>query len=662
MPALFSGARRLIARLAGSDNSDLKRQGNALLAEGKLLDAMACYQQAASVRPDDAQAYLNLGYVQLEQSKYSQAVQSLERAASLDDALADAPYLLGRAHQEQGRLSEAAAHFVKAVALNPALVHAWRDLGQVRKAQGDLMGAVQALESALRAQPDFAVAKLDLATVLLELERGHDALRWADQATAAFPELAAAEICRSRSLHALGRLDEALQSCDRALTLAPADFAALHGRAAILVDLRRFGAALESLDQALGRGGEASGAERAALLQARSITLAGLWRYDEALASAHEAAQADPSNPDNWLALASAFQALGRHTHALAVYAQAVARHPEHAQLRWDESLCQLLVGDMKQGWRGHEWRLRAPMYSAVDKTTRSAAPRWDGERPIAGMRILLHAEQGLGDAIQFARYVPAVLDRGGRVILQVAPALVGLMRALVIADDAVGRFHVVGTDELVPDHDVRCSLLSLPAVFRTDVDSVPASVPYFSAAADLCAAWRRRLQAMGGADRPRVGLVWSGNPRHHNDHNRSLSLARLLEALPADMHFLGLQPDMKASDRRTLQVAGRLHDVGESLRDFTDTAALIASLDLVISVDTSVAHQAGALGRPLWLLLPHSPDWRWMLRRADTLWYPSCRLFRQDTPGHWEGALSSLHQAMLQWRAQRHSEAQIAD
>ena len=625
------------------------------MAEGRLEEAANSYLRAAALDTCDAVACLNLGFVRLEQQRHGEALESLERAASLDPALADAPYLMGRAHDELGQLEDAARCFEQASSINPTFAQAWRDLGRVRLALGDADRAVHALEAALRVQGDYALAKLDLATALLETGRGAEALAWAEAAITALPDEAAAEICRARALHAVGRLEEAVLSCDRALALDPGHVPTLYGRAVVLIDLRRFSEALENLDAALARPVQQRGSGLAPLLQARSVALSGQWRYQEAVESARAAVQADPSSTDHWRVLASALQGLGRHDDALEVYRQALACHPEDAQLRWDESLCRLLVGDFAEGWVRHEWRLRAPIYASVEVATQSSAPRWDGDLPISGRRLLLHAEQGLGDAIQFARYVPLVLGAGAEVVLQVPRPLVRLMERLQVQATRTGfrALKVIGTDDPVPAHDLRCSVMSLPALFQTGMADVPASIPYLTAEPELRDAWSGRLDVLfPGQKAPRVGLVWSGNPRHHNDHNRSLPLADLLTAIPPGIDLIGLQPEGRASDRAAMQGLPGL-PLGTGLSGFNDTAALIEALDLVISVDTSVAHLTGALGRPLWLLLPHNPDWRWLLGREDTPWYPTCRLFRQDTPGRWDGALQRLREALLRLQAQ---------
>lgn len=634
-------------RKAGAER--YRADGNAKLAAGELLDAERCYAQAVALDPDDAALHVNLGYVRLERGLHSLALESFSRAAAMDPSLADATYLAGRAFQELGELAQADRSFRDAVAINAEFAHAWLDLGRVRLALGDPESALQAFGEAVRAEPQLWPARVQLTTVLLDVGRGQEALRSANDLVAGAPDLAAAHVCQGRALRHCGRPDDALACFDRALALgAGAD--ALYGRSVALVELGRFAQALESLDAAAAQWAAASG-ERAALLQVRSVALSGLWRYEEALASARASVDMDSTQPESWCVLAHVLQMLGRSADALATYAQAKQRHPDDAQIRWDESLCRLLLGDFAQGWSGHEWRLRSPMYSPANAATPSTAPRWTGRESIAGKRLLLYSEQGLGDAIQFVRYVELVVRAGAQAIVQVPKSLVRLINQLSIGDRA--SLGVIGVGERAAAHDFQCSLLSLPAAFGTTLDTIPSRVPYLACDPSTSAAYRVRMgDSVAGPSRRRIGLVWGGNPRHRNDHNRSLPLARLLQALPRECEVVTLQPDVASSDLALVDRAGLAHhDLGSTVRDFADTAALIEAVDLVVTVDTSVAHLAGALGRSVWILLPHQPDWRWMLGREDSPWYPTCRLFRQTAPGQWDEALVRLQAALQDWR-----------
>jgi hypothetical protein len=286
-------------------------------------------------------------------------------------------------------------------------------------------------------------------------------------------------------------------------------------------------------------------------------------------------------------------------------------------------ALLQLLAGDFAAGWAGREaarWRIPtlAAGYPKLSK------PLWRGQEAIEGKTILLCPDEGLGDTIQFARYVPMLAERGARVILGVQDELFPLLSNLVGATQCIPRSG--GT---VPAYDLHCPITSLPWIFETRLDSIPPETSYLPPpAADRVVAWEQRL---GARPRLRVGLVWSGNPRHNNDRNRSIPFRALARILDADASFVSLQKNVRADDLPALRERSDIVDLTTELSDFAETAALVSCLDLVITVDTSVAHLSGALGRPTWILLPFAPDYRWLLHREDSPWYPTVRLFRQD-------------------------------
>ena len=334
-----------------------------------------------------------------------------------------------------------------------------------------------------------------------------------------------------------------------------------------------------------------------------------------------------------------ALQSMLRLPEALESYRRAVALRPDYALAHWNESLCRLLMGDFEGGWREYEWRREvrefAPQYHDFPR------PLWLGEQEVAGRTILLHAEQGFGDTLQFCRYASLLAARGARVILEVQPPLKSLLTRLS------GPAMVLAQGEPLPEFDLHCPLMSLPLACGTTLDTVPAAERYLTADPERVAACSARL---GNTARPRVGLVWSGNPAHGNDYARSIALVDLLGSLDgAGVTFVSLQKDVRSHDRATLAARADILHCGEELRDFDDTAAWIEAMDLVISVDTSVAHLAGALGKPVWVLLPYAPDWRWLLEREDSPWYPTARLFRQPRSGDWDGVLLAVACALTQ-------------
>lgn len=293
-----------------------------------------------------------------------------------------------------------------------------------------------------------------------------------------------------------------------------------------------------------------------------------------------------------------------------------------------------LLRGEFETGWREHEWRWKSDQTSSFKEKRAFRQPLWLGQESIAGKSILLYMEQGLGDTLQFCRYVKMVADLGARVILEVHKALATLVSDL----EGVSQLITRGTP--LPAFDYHCPLLSLPLAFKTTLATIPSSSRYLISDAAKVALWRTRLV---GNSAPLIGLVWSGNPIHGNDRNRSIPLADLIRHLPDKFQYVSLQKDVRDMDRTTLETNSNVWKFTDDLDDFTDTAALCECLDLIVSVDTSVAHLCGALGKRTWILLPFSPDWRWLLDREDSPWYSHVKLYRQKSIGAWSEVLNRV-------------------
>lgn len=345
-------------------------------------------------------------------------------------------------------------------------------------------------------------------------------------------------------------------------------------------------------------------------------------------AAYRQAVAAKPDAVETLNNLGTTLQAVGQPDAALALLDRALALAPGHADLHYNRALLLLLMSRWAEGWREHEWRWRAPGF--LSPRRHFDTPSWDGA-PLDGT-LVLHWEQGLGDTIQFLRYVPAARRRVRRLVLEVQPPLLPLLRGLPGAD------LVLPNGAALPPHAAHAPLLSLPHLLA-EAEPIP-SKPYLAAEPERMARWARRLQGEG----PLVGLVWAGNPRHSNDRNRSVPLDRLAPLLERDgLRWLSLQVGPRAADIAAAKLGGRVIDAAPALTDFAETAAALMQLDLLIAVDTAVAHLAGALGRPCWLLLPFAPDWRWGQRGEGCAWYESLRLWRQPNPGDWSSAIAGI-------------------
>ena len=380
------------------------------------------------------------------------------------------------------------------------------------------------------------------------------------------------------------------------------------------------------------------GPNYAEALYNRGNTLHELKRFEEALASYDRALAVRPDYAEALYNRGLSLHELKRFEEALASCDHALAVRPNYTEAHWNEALLRLLTGDFRRGWVKYEWRWKNE--SLAPPKRNFSQPLWLGAEALAGKTILLHSEQGFGDTIQFCRYVPLVAERGACVILEVPRPLRELMSTLT------GAEQIVSSGDPLPDFDIHCPLLSLPLAFGTRLETIPAATPYLRASSQSLMNWDTRL---GPKRHRRIGLAWSGSPMNRNDQNRSIRLSSLLSLLDIEATFVSLQKDVRSDDVTVLKDQGDLLHFGDALDNFSDTAALISTLDLVISVDTSVAHLAGALAKPVWVLLPFIPDWRWLLDRNDSPWYPTARLFRQDDARAWDAVIARVHAALYE-------------
>ncbi len=469
--------------------------------------------------------------------------------------------------------------------------------GVIYGLRGDLAGAEQMLSAAVAHDPGFAICWYNLGMVQKRLGRGGQALASLDRALAINPNLADARFHRGLILLTLRRFAEAVAACDDALAAHP-------GQSQV----------------------------EAQLLSNRGIALCELDRHQDAVASFERGLALTPGYPEAWSNRGVALTKLRRFDEALASHGRALAIDPGYAEAHYNEAHLRLLMGDFERGFPQYEWRARmkgAPVMPDFGK------PWWSGEENLAGRKIMLLGEQGFGDVIQFCRYAPLLAARGGTVILAVSAQLKSLIGSVS------GASQVLGSQDAVPDFDVCARLLSMPLAFKTRIDSIPATIPYLRPSEASLPQWRERI---GPGSRPKVGIVWAGSPHHNNDRHRSIGLRALLPALAqTGVQLFSLQKDLRDGDAELLRGCGHITHLGDELASFDDAAAIVSALDLVLSVDTALAHLVGALGKPVWILLPFIPDWRWLLDRPDSPWYPTARLFRQQRLGDWDTVIAQV-------------------
>ena len=549
---------------------------------GRAEEARALYEQVLGADPRHAEALHLLGYLWFQKGDAGRALDLIGRAIALQPNNPGYRYNRGLILQQAGHLADAAEDFRQVAALQPADGGAWESLGETLLTLGRAEQALTAYDRAIALRPGEAALRSNQGVALRRLGRLDEALAAQDKALALDPRYAEGWSNRGNVLKDLDRLDDALESYDRALQFAPRMVEAAVNRANVLRDLARLPEALADYDRAIA-------------LQ--------------------------PAYPEAHHHRAILSMDLQRPAEAVAGFDRAIALRPEgYPEAEIARAMALLLGGDFARGWPAYERRALAPPVRGTP---------WLGGEPIDGKTVLVWAEQGLGDTIQFCRYAPALAQRGARVMLQVQPPLVALLRSLPAVE-------VIGADQPPPPFDHHTPLLSLPLV----LGFAPAAT-YLQPDPAKVQAWTGRL---GPSDRKRVGLVWSGASGHRNDRHRSLPLDRLLAALPRGFDYVSLQKDIRRADRATLDVHAEVRHCGAELTDFSDTAALVSLMDVVVSVDTSVAHLAGALGKDTRVLLARiGQDWRWLTRRADSPWYPSMRLYRQGEDCGWDAPLAAV-------------------
>ena len=578
---------------ATSSSAELYQAAVEHFRAGRHLDAERCCRQALGCDSDHADALHLLGILALHAGQYDHAVDFISRAIRRE-ARHDYLRSLGTTLLKQGRHADALQVFGKSVQVTPDSAEAWRDLGNALIAVGRRADATLCFREALKRDASDWDAANKAALLLFEAGQLEQALVHFTRCDSLLPDHVPTLHMRARTLHDLKRYAEALADYERLSALDPDNADTCHNIGNIMRVLGRDAEALVWFDRSLALCPDAAGT-----LAEKAIVLTTLHRFDEALAT----------------------------------FQRAIAIDPSHAAAEWNLALLQLLLGDFAAGWSGREARWKISSFSHIYPSL--SQPMWLGEGDIAGQTILVCAEEGFGDTLQFVRYVPMLAARGARVVLMVQDALYPLLKTMTGIAQCLPR----SSSEL-PAFDLHCPISNLPLAFGTRLDTIPAATPYLPAPASAgVRAWEERL---GAHDRLRVGLVWSGNPTHGNDHNRSIPLQMLARIMDVDATFISLQKDVRAEDRASLERTD-IVDLAARLTDFAETAALMSCLDLVISVDTSVAHLAGAQGCPTWILLPYTPDYRWLLDRDDSPWYPSVRLFRQDETRDYASVLDKV-------------------
>ncbi|MGJ4946964.1 tetratricopeptide repeat protein [Bradyrhizobium sp. HKCCYLS20291] len=572
----------------------LYEAGLAHLGGGRLLDAQMCCEQALAADPNHADSLALMGIIALQSGQLDHAVAWFSRAIRQTPKI-DYLTSLGFTLKQTGRLDDALAVFDKAIQLKSDDAELWKHMGSVLLAQNRGAEALLSYQQALTINPGHRDAAWQCGLLLRQQQRLEEAVQAFTVCLTQQPDDLPALQMRARCFADLKRYDDYLADAERAQALAPGDPITCNNVGDALVRLGRSAEALRWFDQAL-----AARPDFVEVLLNKGFALLQSLRFEE----------------------------------AAEVYRRILVVEPGNAKAEWQLAHVELQCGDFASGWAHREARWNVPGFSP--EYPRFVQPKWLGKEDIAGKTILIEEDEGFGDNIQFARYLPMVAARGAKVILVVREAL----RPLMAGVQGVSQCLTFAPDLQRPAFDMHCPIMSLPLAFGTTLDSIPPANYLPPLPADRIAAWEQRL---GAHDRLRVGLVWAGNPHQANDGNRSMPLSTLLPLLDVDADFISLQKELRPADNALLAQQSRIRDLTTELTNFAETAALMSCLDVVVTVCTSAAHLAATVGRPTWIMLPHLADWRWLRDRDDSPWYPSARLFRQDASRRFEPVVARV-------------------
>jgi tetratricopeptide (TPR) repeat protein len=606
------------------DIFDSLRQALAHHQAGRLAEAEDLYRGVLAEQPDHAKTLYLFGLLRLSAGRVEEAIELLLRAVALAPDDTDALFNLGNALYRKGDVPGALARYREVAERRPGYAEVFANLGRVYQDLGEIDAAIEACRTAIARKPGLAEGHTNLGRALLAAGHSDEAIDAFRAALARQPQAATAHANLANALQRTGRHEEAIAAAQAGLALDPGLGDAHMTIGTALRDLGRLDEAVAALQCAV-----AASPENAQIHTNLGNALSDVDRMDEAEAAFRRAIDLDPALAEAQSGLGFVLTHARRFDEAIAACERAIALRPDFAEAHWNQGFAYLLAGDFEHGWEKYEWRKRHPRYAAAYQSF--AAPTWEGE-PLAGKTLLIHAEQGLGDSMQFIRYAESLTAQGARVVVACDRILIPLFARVSGVAAAVDKSGVL------PPFDLWVDQMSLPRVTGTRLDTIPSPAAYLTAEPDRVAAWRRLLP-----DGVKVGIVWAGNPLHSNDRRRSLPADCVPSLLAADgLAFVSLQLGARRADIERLHLP--LLDLSARIADFSDTAALVANLDLVIAVDTAVAHLAGGMGRPVWVLLPYDPDWRWVISHPDdSPWYPSMRLFRQPRPGDWNAVVERV-------------------
>ncbi len=606
--------------------------GNIFKELGKFEDAERNYRKLTALKPEYANAHNRLGIFLQEQGNFDESIKSLKNAISLDPGNADSHNNLGLALSKQGKHDDAVESYNNALRLKPDEFQIYSNLASTLNDSGKLEEAMTSCNKAIELNPKYAESHNNLGTILQETGQFEKAIASYKEAIELKPDDSEFHSNLGSALKELSRFEEAAESCDRAIKINPNNAEAYNNLGTVLQEECRFDEAVENYKQAIALKPDHVRAHSnlGTALQEQGYT-------EESILHCRQAITLDTDRAELHNNLGAVLQKQEKIDEAIMSYDRAIELDSEYAEAHLNRSFALLLTGNFKEGWTENEWRLKTNAHSLRE----IHKPKWDGS-PLDGKTILVHAEQGFGDTLQFIRYLPMVQEQGGKVIFECHKNLQRLLRNFPGID-------IIVDEATMPDlnFDTHIPLLSLPGVFGTTPDSIPSGQPYITADSGISQLFSLRF----GTDYYfKIGIVWAGNADNKKDHIRSCTLADFIPLLDIQgTSFYSLQKGSPSMDSDNTLRENKIVNLNDQLKDFADTAAAIENLDLIISVDTAIVHLAGALGKPVWNLLHFAPDWRWQLNREDSPWYPNMRLFRQTRLNNWTDLFKQVKNALLE-------------
>lgn len=571
--------------------------GNALINKRKDDQAIKCFEKAIRLNPNYFEAYNNKANALRNCGDLDTAIEFYKKSLEINPNYSETCNNLGNVLKEQGKFNLAIEHYRKATQVHPNFAEAFHNLANTFKECGRLSEAIENYQKAIQIKHNFTEAYNNLGSAFKEQGDINRAIEYYKKAIELNPDYVEAYSNLGNAFRECGKLDDAIKHCQKAIELNPDCAEALNNLGNIFKDYGNLDKAISCFQKALGP---------------------------------------KPDLVEAYNNLGNTFKEQGKIRTAMKHYEKAIGLKPDYADAHYNKSLALLLMGMFEEGWVEYEWRFQSKEVSRQIGVCHFSKPKWDGSG-LSGKAILVCAEQGFGDTIQFIRYLPLVKSKGGYVIFECQKHLVKLFEGVAGIDLLTEENCDRKIDE---NFDVYISLLSLPRLFGITINSVSTKSPYLFPDKELEKKWYKKINS----DLFKVGLVWSGNPLNKNDKNRSCKLTDFETLLKIDgVAFYSLQKDLPSGEIRNLSTEINMVNLDDQLRDFADTAAVLSNLDLLISVDTAVAHLAGALGIAVWTMIPFAPDWRWLLNSDKTPWYPSMRLYRQRKPGDWKGVIDCI-------------------